>query len=38
MNGKSLKQAIKQLIALNILYIPHNIEEIRHAYISKHNL
>ena len=24
-------------IALNILYIPHNIEEIRQSYISKHN-
>ena len=23
--------------ALNTLYAPHNIEEIRHAYISKHN-
>ena len=25
-------------IALNILYVPHNTEEIRHAYKSKHNL
>ena len=25
-------------IALNILYVPRNIEEIRHAYTSKHNL
>ena len=25
-------------IALNILYVPHNSEEIRHAYKSKHNL
>ena len=24
-------------IALNILYIPHNTEEIRHKYKSKHN-
>ena len=24
-------------IALNILYIPHNMEEIRQSYISKHN-
>ena len=24
-------------IALNILYVPHNTEEIRHAYISKYN-
>ena len=25
-------------IALNVLYVPYNNEEIRHAYISKHNL
>ena len=25
-------------IALNILYVPHNTEEIRHAYKSKYNL
>ena len=25
-------------IALNILYVPHSTEEIRHAYKSKHNL
>ena len=25
-------------MALNILYVPHNIEEIKHAYKSKHNL
>ena len=25
-------------IALNILYVPHGTEEIRHAYKSKHNL
>ena len=25
-------------IALNILYVPHGTEEIRHAYNSKHNL
>ena len=24
-------------ITLNILYIPHNMEEIRQSYISKHN-
>ena len=24
-------------IAINILYVPHNNEEISHAYISKHN-
>ena len=26
-----------KLIALNILYVPYNSEEIRHAHISKHN-
>ena len=26
-----------KLIALNILYKPHNTEEIKHAYVSKHN-
>ena len=25
-------------IALNILYVPHNTEKIRHAYTSKYNL
>ena len=25
-------------MALNILYVPHNTKEIRHAYKSKHNL
>ena len=25
-------------MALNILYVPHSTEEIRHAYKSKHNL
>ena len=25
-------------IALNILYVPHNTEKIRHAYKSKYNL
>ena len=25
-------------IALNILYVPHNTKEIRHAYKSKYNL
>ena len=25
-------------IALNVLYVPHGTEEIRHAYKSKHNL
>ena len=24
-------------ITLNILYLPHNTEEIRHAYVSKYN-
>ena len=27
-----------RLIALNILYMPHNTEKIRHAYKSKYNL
>ena len=27
----------KKSIALNVLYIPHNREKVRHAYISKHN-
>ena len=27
-----------KLIALNILYVPYNTEEVRHAYKSKHNL
>ena len=27
-----------QSIALNILYVPHNTKEIRHAYKSKYNL
>ena len=33
--GMSFKQNNKT-IALNILYVPHNTEEIRHAYKSKH--
>ena len=37
MTGKSLKKNNKS-ITLNILYVPHNSEEIRHAYKSKHNL
>ena len=28
----------KKSIALDILYMPHNTEEIRHAYKSKYNL
>ena len=35
--GKNLSQKIKS-IALNILYVPHNTEKIRHAYKSKYNL
>ena len=27
----------KKSIALNILYVPYNTEEIRHAHISKHD-
>ena len=27
-----------QSIDLNVLYVPHNSEEIRNAYKSKHNL
>ena len=27
----------KKSIALNVLYIPHNREKVRHVYISKHN-
>ena len=27
----------EKAISLNILYVPRNSEEIRHAYISKHN-
>ena len=33
MTGMSLKKIAK----LNILYVPHNTEEIRHAYKSKYN-
>ena len=33
--GKIFSQ--KKSIALNVLYIPHNREKVRHAYISKHN-
>ena len=33
--GMSLK---KKAMALNILYLSHNTEEIRHAHKSKHNL
>ena len=31
----SLKK--NKTIAVNILYVPYNTEEIRHAYKSKHN-
>ena len=36
--GMSLKKIIKKKIAFNILYVPQNTQEIRHAYKSKHNL
>ena len=26
-----------KIIALNILYVPHNTQEMRHAYVSKYN-
>ena len=32
--GMSLKKKIIIIIALNILYVPHNTEKIRHAYKS----
>ena len=44
MNFSSHKEDCKtfeknnKTIALNILYVPHNSQEIRPAYISKHNL
>ena len=31
-------ESINKSIALNILYVPHNTEKIRHAYRSKYNL
>ena len=31
-------ESSNKLIALNILYVPHNSEEIRHAYKSKYSL
>ena len=31
-------QKTNKTIPLNILYVPYNTEEIRHAYKSKHNL
>ena len=31
-------KSINKSIALNILYVPHNTKEIRHAYKSKYNL
>ena len=39
-NGKDWKrfELNNKLIALNILYVPYNTEEIRHAYKSKYNL
>ena len=38
--GKNWKkfESNNKSIALNILYIPHNTEKIRHAYKSKYNL
>ena len=35
-NGKKFKLNNKSIV-LNILYIPHNTEEIKHAYMSKYN-
>ena len=35
-NGKNFKLNNKSIV-LNILYIPHNTEEIKHAYMSKYN-
>ena len=32
------KKKKKNEIALNILYVPYNTEEIRHAYKPKYNL
>ena len=37
MSGKRLNQIINQLLLIDILYVPNNSKEIRHAYISKHN-
>ena len=39
-HGKDWKkfESNNQSIALNILYVPHNTEKIRHAYNSKYNL
>ena len=39
-HGKDWKkfESNNQSIALNILYVPHNTEKIRHAYKSKYNL
>ena len=31
-------EKINKMIALNMLYVPHNTEKIRHAYKSKHGL
>ena len=38
--GKDWKkfESKNKSIALNILYVPHNTEKIRHAYKSKYNL
>ena len=32
------KKKINKTIAFNISYVPHNIEEVRHEYGSKHKL
>ena len=39
-NGKDWKkfELNNKSIVLNILYVPHNTERIRHAYKSKYNL
>ena len=39
-HGKDWKKfySNNKSIALNILYVPHNTEKIRHAYKSKYNL
>ena len=36
--GKKNFESNNKSIALNILYVPHNTKEIRHAYKSKHYL
>ena len=36
-NDWKMFRSNNRLIALNILYVPCNTKEVRHAYISKHN-